>query len=95
MSENRTVWPDSVVFDYEASSVVPVAAFYYADGAPYTGRAYGSVGPADWQGAFEDGRPHGEFKIAWGDRMSGSVWFDSGACVEGLDAGKQERRDEV
>ncbi len=94
MSENRTASSDSVVFDYEASSVVPVAA-YCADGAPYTGRAYGSVGSADWRGAFEDGRPHGEFKIVWGDRMSGSVWFDSGARVENPDAGERELPNEV
>lgn len=95
MSALRTEEPDEVVFEYQDHLVVPVAAYYYATGAPYTGRGHGSNGVADWLGPFENGLPHGEFQIVWGDRMSGSAWFAHGAKVEDIDEGKRGRGDEV
>ena len=52
-------------------------------------------GVADWMGAFETGLPHGDLKIVWGDRISGSVWFDHGAKVYDRNESKQGTRDEV
>ena len=64
-------------FEYSGNSVVPT---FVKDrtGAPYTGRASGSISVADWAGTFHNGLPHGEFKIVWGDRYSGSVGFENG-----------------
>ncbi len=52
-------------------------------------------GVADWMGAFETGLPHGEFKIVWGDQISGSVWFDHGVKVDDRNETKQGTQDEV
>ena len=68
-------------FEYLENRVIPVHA-KDRSGAPYTGRASGSVGVADWAGTFRNGLPHGEFKIVWGDRYSGSVRFENGLEID-------------
>ena len=68
-------------FKYSGNSVIPTLV-KDRSGAPYTGRASGSVGVADWAGTFQNGLPHGEFKIVWGDRHSGSVRFEKGLEVD-------------
>lgn len=67
-------------FEYSGNSVIPT---FVKDrsGAPYTGRASGSIGVADWAGTFHNGLPHGEFKLVWGDRYSGSVRFENGLQI--------------
>ena len=68
-------------FEYLENRVIP-ALVKDRSGALYTGRASGSIGVADWAGTFHNGLPHGEFKIVWGDRYSGSVQFEKGLEVD-------------
>lgn len=74
--------PSLVKFElYKCNTVIPELA-KNPDGTPYTGRASGSAGQADWSGNFEGGVPHGKFSIEWGGRHGGYVYFEHGVIVE-------------
>jgi hypothetical protein len=72
---------NNLQFRYAENHAVPIFAAL-PNGAAYTGRAYGSIDAADWMGEFINGLPHGEFRIVWGDRVTGSVWFENGTPVK-------------
>jgi hypothetical protein len=66
--------------EYDHSSAVPRFATH-PSGRPYTGKASGTMDVVDWQGEFVDGRPHGVFRIFWGDRMSSTCSYEHGKVV--------------
>ncbi|MEC5400087.1 hypothetical protein [Uliginosibacterium sp. H1] len=67
-------------FEYDGVSSVPILALG-RNGKPYTGKAHGAHGSADWGGFFQDGRPHGRFSIMWGGQR-GEYWvFEHGTRV--------------
>lgn len=70
-----------VRFEYKENFVIPILAMDEA-GNPYTGKAEGAIGAADWSGFFVEGRPHGEFQIVWGGIRSVKCRFEHGHRVE-------------
>ena len=74
-------YPLDVCFEYEQTSYIPIASVD-SDGKPYTGKAHGTHGIADWSGAYIEGLCHGEFRIVLGDRSGGSCMFKHGERVD-------------
>lgn len=70
--DHLAVSPPGLLLTYVEDRAVPVFATS-ADGVPYTGQASASYATVDWTGTFKDGKPHGEFRIIWGDRLSGPM----------------------
>lgn len=82
MTENdRQNKPENIVFEFEEHNVVP-AFTKDKQGVPYSGRAEGSVGAADWSGSFENGLPHGKLLILWGGIQGGKMELDQGRRFE-------------
>lgn len=70
--DHFAISPPGLLFTYVEECAVPVFASS-ADGVPFNGPVSASYGIVDWSGPFKDGKPHGEFRITWGDRVSVST----------------------
>ena len=71
---------DSLELRYRGNRVIPEYAAL-PGGHPYTGRAFGTVGTADWSGSFKDGVPHGTFLLAWNDIARYALRYENGNFV--------------
>jgi predicted nucleic acid-binding Zn ribbon protein len=70
-----------VAFKYKGKDILPYLAYYKDDGSAFTGMTGGTVDYIDWSGYFEDGKPHGEFSLVFGDRYRQSIIFEHGVEV--------------
>lgn len=73
----------SVKLRYEFANpddVIP--SFVWLGTHPYSGPDHGSVDIVDWGGNFAKGRPHGEFYVCFGDRMTVKLMFEHGVEVK-------------
>ena len=73
--------PPKLLFEYESSSHIPALATL-SDGTPFSGKASGSEGIADWTGNFVEGKPDGEFSVTLGDRMTFRARFGKGVRLD-------------
>jgi hypothetical protein len=73
--------PPQIRFEYDGSAYIPVLATL-VDGTPYSGKATGSEGIADWAGTFVEGRPDGEFSVTLGDRMTVQASYSKGVRID-------------
>lgn len=73
--------PKDVVFVYKNKGRIPSFASY-EDGRPYSGKASGTMGIADWWGPYREGLPDGEFNVVLGDRGRFKYEYIRGKYVE-------------
>lgn len=73
--------PPQIRFEYDESAYIPVLATL-VDGTPYSGKANGSKGIADWSGTFVEGRPDGKFSVTLGDRMTFQASYSKGVRID-------------
>ncbi|MCW4454504.1 hypothetical protein OK348_06815 [Flavobacterium sp. MXW15] len=69
--------PPDVIFEYRDGYALPVRAMRIS-GEPYSGKASGSISVVDWDGAFCDGVPHGDFMWTYGGIQTRKARFIHG-----------------